>query len=809
MYRPLLALLLLLFSAAGNLPCAQGDTLWRPSLVDRAAGRFGAFGDLYRYRKLGYLSLVSDGADLYSITGGDNLFLGRPGLPSAYDYREEFTWAGARREYGYQTAGGLRQFLRIYESVLAPGFLYQCSDSIFRWEFEEQKAGQAFFLPLADSVRCLTGADRYLAGRDGPLAADPWLIVSFAGSRYEFDCPLLFLFEKPPAYFEVVTHEFMELKFDGPAGGIVVMPLLGIEKLEREDALAWRSSGLPEEIVRAASRWRKFLARYPVGVREEYRFTGDKDGREWLEVKDSYAYVNFSETGEKLAPLPPFVRMAQKTGYPVAIEGHPVETGYPTNYGLLDYVEGDELIYRIPACGYVDRVLCPVRLKNHPRAREIESQLSRYLRDPRWLWPGDHDYIPDDVMDTFHNLRLLAPAAWGLPEKDRRELLRELAEPGVDRVRDGLYYRFTDPVAGRTYARDSTIFAQRGKTSYDSDWYNGFQLAGLWAWRYFGDRERGLKLARDKWELWTELRDYFEIYHDWVTACSVTDPRGNLLDYDCMRNGWSGLLAYARLARDLGYHDAYFQTKYLASKTLVAFYDQWTLPEYFHEVYSRYAPDRGKGLLAWPVDQITGVNRFDSYGPHAFTLPDETNPYNLGACIPEHALFLADFGLNPRVSRLTYDNLERWHPDWAGFDPETLSRSGEWYDANAAGGRYFYYLDPHLFARAINFNEPLEKLLSYRKLDWLSGQALAAMVEGSRPMLVAPTDVEFAGNIWDERTRSLEFTLEGRGVAVVEIRNCGRPVRVIPNADVTYDPQRRMAWINVQLAGRTKTRVEF
>ncbi|HLA38680.1 MAG TPA: hypothetical protein VJ417_01715, partial [Candidatus Glassbacteria bacterium] len=608
---------------------------------------------------------------------------------------------------------------------------------------------------------------------------------------------------------EVVTHEFLDLKFDGPAGKIIVLPLLGIEKLEVEDALAWRTDGLPDSLAMAASRWRKLLARYPVQAREEYRFVADTSGPGWLEVKDSYDYVEFGEGDEPVAPLPPFVRMAQKTGYPVEISGWLVETGYPTNYGWLDFMAGKELVYRIPACGYVDRVLAPVRLVHHPRGGEIDRQLAAYIRDPRWLWPGDHDYDRRDVMDTLHNLRLLAPAAWCLPDNLRRELLNGLAEPGVERVRDELYFRFTDPVALRSYARDSTIFAQRGKTSYDSDWYNGFQLAGLWAWRYFGDRERGLAMARDKWALWTGLRDYMEIYHDWVTACSVTDPRGNLLDYDCMRNGWSGLLAYARLARDLGHQEAYDQTKYLASKTLISFYVQWTLPEYFHEIYSRYEPERGKGLLAWPADQITGVNRLDSYGPHAFTLPDDTAPYNLSACIPEHALFLADYGLNPRIARLSYDNLERYHPGWAGFDPDSVSLSGSWSDANAAGGIYFYFLDPHLFTRAINFNEPLDKLLSYRKLEWLSGQALAAIVTGSRPMLIAPTTVEFRGNLWDEATRSLEFTLEGSGFSEVEIRNCPEPVKVEPETEVSYDNDRRIARLKLRLSGPTKTRIYF
>jgi hypothetical protein len=785
-------------------PVAGAESQWHPSLVDRMAGRFGAFGESYRYRKLGYLSLITDGPDVYSVTMGDNLLLGRPVLPSSYSYEEKFSWTGAERSYSFTSPDDEKGLLRIYESLLAPGFLYWTSEPVFRWSWEEQKTGQHFILPLSSGVEHRGEGERYIAARDGELA-EPWLLVSFAGSQYPFDCPVLFLFEHKPAEIEVVTHEFLDIRFPGPAGKIILMPLYGVRKIENEKTAAWTEE-IPGEVVRTCSIWRRRLEHYPVACREQYHF--DSSGA--LEVRNSYEFVSFENAGgEPLAPIPPFVRMAQKGGYPVSIKGRLVETGYPTHYGVLDYVEGSELTYRIPACGYVDKTLAPVRVKGVQGISRIEEALEAYIRNPLWTWPGDHDYDPDDVMDTMHNLRLLAWATWSLPEGKRKRALKELAEPGIDRVRDELYFYFEDPVALASYARDSTVFAQRGKTSYDSDWYNGFQLAGLWAYRYFGHRAKGLRLARERWELWTALRNYMEIYNDWAICCSTTDPRGNLTDYDCMRNGWSGLLAYARLARDLGYLDQYRQTKYLASKTMVAFYVQWTLQKYFHDLASSFPPDRGKGFLKYDFEELTGVDRLETYVLHDITRPDDSSPYNLSACIPEHNLFLTDFGLNERVAKLTYDNLERYLPDWVDFDPFTYTSPGGWWSANAVGGRYFYFLDPHLFARAINFNEPLTKLLSYRRLDWLSGQAIEAILVGSRPMLVVPTDVEFFGNEWDEKRRSLTFTLEGFGTARVEIRNCPMPKKVTPEAGVSYDAKKRVAVLQMNLDGKIITKVYF
>ena len=788
---------------------AESSAQWYPAVVDKMAGRYGAFMEGYRYRKLGHLTLISDGVDVYSMTMGDNIFLGRPYLPNSYCCEESFNWLGVKRKFSFKNKAGGEQWLRIYESLAAPGFLYETNQQVFRWCFMEQLTGHGFILPLESGAFCRPEGRRYLEGLEGPLAS-PWLLVTFTGSNHPHDCPLLFIFEHSPVEIELVTHEFLDIRFGGPAGKIMVMPLYGLIKIEHEKTAAWFES-VPKEVVEQCDRWSRIMQHYPVGCSEQYRFSSDS---EKLTIRNTYEFVSFeSAKGPKLSSVPPFVNTARLTGYPVETEGTVVETGYPTYYGPLDYVEGETLTYTIPACSYVDRTLAPVRVKGVEGIREIEDALAAYIARPLWLWPGDHDYYPDDVMDTMHNLRLLAWATWSLPESKRRRAIKQLAEPGLDRIDENVYFFFEDPVAGATYARDSTIFAQRGKTSYDSDWYNGFQLAGLWAYRYFGDREKGLELARQHWPLWTALRNYMEIYHDWAICCNVVDPRGNLTDFDCMRNGWSGLLAYARLARDLGHLDQYRQTKFLASKTMVAHYVQWTLHEFLYDYAAAYAPDSSKRYLKHAKEDITGISHLNTYGPFGCIRPDNTGPYNLNANIPEHSLLLKDFGLQERVAHLTYDLMPEHIPDWAGLDPYAYKgRPGHWGAANAAGGRYFYFIDPHLFVRAINFNEPLEKLLSYRKLEWLSGQALEAMLVGSRPMLVVPTDVEFFGNLWNEKDRSLTFTLGAAGAekqAEVEIRNCPEIRNISPEVPYDYYPQTRKALLRLNVSGTTETRVSF
>jgi len=806
---------------------AGSDGRWHPAVVDEMAGRYGAFMEGYRYRKLGHLALISDGLDVYSITFGENIFLGRPHLPSAYSYKESFNWVGVERSFDFKDKDGRDQRLQVYESLLAPGFLYRTSQSVFRWCWHEQIPGKGLVLPLASGIVCREEGERYLAGLHGPLSS-PWMLVSFRGSRQPHDCPLLFIFERAPREIEVVTHEFLDIRFSGPAGKIIVMPLYGVRKMgpiRRSSPQYIGQNRVPENksktwadltsagVAEKCARWRERLLHYPVGCSEEYRFSANGDS---LTVRNSYSFVSFEDAaGPPLSPLPPMLNAARLTGYPVRVEEPLVEAGYPTNYGPLDYVRGETATYTIPACLYVDRTLAPVRVKGVEGIGKIEEALAAYIARPGWLWPGDHDYFLDDVMDTLHNLRLLAWATWSLPEPGRRRAIEQLARPGLSRLGDenNRYFFFEDPVAGAAYARDSTIFAQRGKTSYDSDWYNGFQLAGFWAYRYFGDRKHGLRLARKHWHEISGLYKYMEIYHDWALCCSVTDPRGNLTDYDCMRNGWSGILAYARLARDLGRHEEYSRARYLASKNMVSHYTQWTLQDFFYDWAASYAPDSGKGYLRHAREEITGIERIDGYGSLDLVAPDDRSPYNLSANIPEHSLLLSDFGLRDKVALLTHDLMPKHIPDWADFDPyASRGRPGSWGAANAAGARYFYFIDPHLFVRAINLNEPLEKLLSYRRLEWLSGQAIEAMLVGSRPMLVVPTDVEFYGNLWDEKERSLTFTLGTGGEerrSVVEIRNCPEIREISPAVLYDYDPAARKALLRLKISAKTSTRVSF
>ncbi len=782
-------------------PAVQSD--WKELPVEHISGRFGQFMEGYRYRKLGYLTLISDGADVYSISMGRNVSLGRPNLPPAYSYAESFGWTGARKVWRWGADS-----LVVHESLLAPGFLYESSSSAFRWAWEEKSKARGFVLPLAGGARYFGEGEPYKAELHGPLAAN-WLLMTFNGSGAPVDCPLLFVFEKSPTVMQVTTHEFIDLRFDGPAGKIVILPLYGVRKYDFTLSAAWRKA-VPDEVTAACNGLAARCAHYPVDCRVRYHLDGDS-----LRVREAFSFISFEgATQPRLAPIAPFVRLAQQDGYPVGMSGKLVEGGYPTHYGPLDWVEGEVAEYCLPLCPYVDKTVMPVALSGVPGQQKVEKRLAEYLAAPNLLWPGDEDYHPDDLMDTLHNLRLLAWAAWSLPSKQRGLALEELARPGLERVAQTPFYRYIDPVAGRSYLRDSTVFAVRGPVSYDADWYNGFELAGVWAWRQFGDRAEGLDLARRHWALWTGLRDYYEIYHDWAVCASLSDPRGNLLDFDCMRNGWCGLIAYARLARELGETDLYERTMFLVSRMQLAHYAQWSLGGYLYDQAATYAPDSGTGLLAWPRADILCVEALDSYGPHQIMLPDDDSPYCLSANIPEHALFLEDFGLTPRLHHLVYDLVPKYQSGWNTFDPSKFKTlygddTDAWWRANAAAGRYFYFLDPLLFSRAMNFHEPLERLLGHRRLDWLSGQAVEAMLVGSRPELVAPVNAEFRGNRWDEKAQSLEFSLEGRGPAQIEIRNCGCPKKVEPKAAVDYDPGRRIAFLSLELRGLQKTRVWF
>ncbi len=154
-----LCLLLIIFVPVDE--CRSGAIVWQALPVDSMAGRFGELQEGYRYRKLGYLTLISDGADVYSISMGRNLHLGRPNLPREYRYSESFNWTEARRSWRWSSDDGQADSLVVRESILAPGFLYETTSSQFRWSWEEKSKARGFILPLQGGARFFGEGEPY------------------------------------------------------------------------------------------------------------------------------------------------------------------------------------------------------------------------------------------------------------------------------------------------------------------------------------------------------------------------------------------------------------------------------------------------------------------------------------------------------------------------------------------------------------------------------------------------------------------------------------------------------------------------
>ncbi|MEA2062065.1 MAG: hypothetical protein U9P14_00080, partial [Gemmatimonadota bacterium] len=228
---------------------------------------------------------------------------------------------------------------------------------------------------------------------------------------------------------------------------------------------------------------------------------------------------------------------------------------------------------------------------------------------------------------------------------------------------------------------------------------------------------------------------------------------------------------------------------------------------------SSYSPDKNSSNLQYPLNDITGISHIDGYGNLGLEGPDDRSPYHLNANIAEHALLLSDFGLNDEVGHAV-NLLTSKGDDISSLNPETYKiSSSSWAAANAAGGRYFYFIDPVLFARSVNLNEPLDQLLSYRPLKWLSGQAVEGMLVGSRPMLEIPADVIFMGNEWNEKDRSLEFSLKSKDqnavTSEVVIRNCDGIKKIGSDIAFQYDSETRKAFFSIELKGKETVKVFF
>jgi len=744
---------------------------WQKGVSFGSAGRLGAHAAGFEPAENGFLTYQTCGA-IFTLIRPDRLVIGGLQLPPRYTVQEKtLSWTLRVAHYRAPAQRGFAAVnLQVLASVLSPAITFASqTDTIFRWRWQVRGSPQWCAFPTRNGVEtahysrgyplrpfdpvaasCFE-AGPYAVGREPPAGTlgwnAPWLITfNPAGER---NVPVLWVFHNGrPRRIEVTTYEYMDFSFARPFGRISAMPLYGSAQIDREELAGFRKGKGLGRLRRWGDFWASVLRGLPDEIDEYFR------------IDEEAGVIEVRNVGRRLdgkrpavCPVPPFLEAARTTRYPIRIQSEPLPVprgcrDVCTHYGPYRLVKGPELRYTMPLCPYIDRVLAPMRVVNDRRAAGLTRRLRGFFEHPKYIHGGDGDYDPASLLDILHNLRVLAWAVWALPERQRPAARSALTRNFARLFRKASYIYYREPVTGRRFARDPKVFEWCGNVTYDMDWYNGMNLAGLFGGVYFGAIQA--ETVRRQWRLVRDIAAYFEIFQDWATMVPWTDMRGEVLNIDCCRHGIQGMIGLARLAEQFGYRRDCDVARYIASRYMVFLAAEHALPDLYRRGRVPTEPwGRGQGSM---TIGFGGLYERDAV-PAKFTSASR-HPYTLSPLTPEHMLFLRDYGPLEKLQRYESELLDKEVPGWDNWSANVLSgRKTQPNIEQRRAGYHFYMLDPHLFLRMLVLDWPSQKAIG--KIKDLSGQVIATALVADAPKVLCPAGMRFEGTVWDAKRRVL------------------------------------------------------
>ena len=94
--------------------------------------------------------------------------------------------------------------------------------------------------------------------------------------------------------------------------------------------------------------------------------------------------------------------------------------------------------------------------------------------------------------------------------------------------------------------------------------------------------------------------------------------------------------------------------------------------------------------------------------------------------------------------------------------------------------------------RSLLLREPFDKLMSYT--DRLTGPVMEAYLVGTHPIVIFPTDIEFCGNEWNERNKTLTIKYRSpvKKYAKISVINRNMPKEFKGLSEQRYDGRKEM-----------------
>ncbi|MFB3890916.1 MAG: hypothetical protein ACE15C_02705 [Phycisphaerae bacterium] len=765
---------------------------WTEGVSKTSIGRFGGYRDDCIPYDDGYLTCGATAVDVF-LERRDDLKedLGHYLLPPNFRQKTRSTWTLKR--YDFRLASGVSHST-VFRSLLFPGFLHRVKTGRFEYYWRLRNYGATdLVLPLADGLKHVRGTAGYDRQRDGDLTR-PWVLFYFSRSAMPFDYPMLLVFDKQPEKIEVWTHEYLKVHFKDRKATVVQVHPFGAQRLDKEATKAW-AAGLPEDVAAKMDFWAAAAMNYPVACKETYR-VDEKQGV--VRIRDEYSYERskcaWPVKPVELAPLPPILANARHCGYPVKMSGKLLEKLCPTFMGWYEAVPGSTIEYELPLSRFRNHVLAPMMVKNDPTADEVTAKLTEYLESGDYrTFGGDDHYDPSTSLDSLHDLRIMAWALWSIDPEKRAKVL-ELLTRGLGNFDFKEFLRYRTPVTGTPWARHKTIFDYLGEIDYDMEWYNGMNLAGLWAWAYFGQDPKADEFLRRHWTLAQEINAYSLAYTDWAQQTAWTCCRGEATWLDGINYAYEGMLGYAAMARRLGKRKDAQLGDYLAAKCEAFIHNCWMGSSYAQEffAYEGAKPGCMGGFYE---------GRGPRYG-EASGWPCGTYSY----FVREVFMLLSDLGLQDAL-RQELDNFTRNFPNWR-TDPYSYGKATNYPGSDYRRTVHHYSLDPRLAVCALVLGEDASSLLKLQGAP-LTGPVLETMLVAMAPRVLVPRDVTFQGCVWDAAARKLTVTLAGKGRTTIGLAHSDAPCAVRADKLLTTGQSPGRMWFTIKLAGRTEIVFEF
>lgn len=575
-------------------------------------------------------------------------------LPVGPNYRRQITsnsWTGRSSHYS-----GDHGAVDLHLRVTLPGPLFA--------GFGETLALRWAFNSAPDHVEDLASGRTF---REMVLA-DLGQALLLTGPRR----PMLLLASQPIRQYKVISHEHLWLTFDEPGAYVMWLPLLD-------------EADIPRDRERL-DLWMRLVAAPPVTCDEQYEVAGDA-------VRIRQRFASLDSRTPQVVPLPLIPALLGGQG---AIQSLPAGRMLcKALLGPFKLVEGDHFDWAIDTAWMRARVA---------PTRKIEGKLAEGLGSipEELVYAGDVSWEPGSPMDQFLSLRVYGQLAGVMPPALWAKLKPMLTPPTPSAFRESLFV-IDEPFTGQRWAKDKGIFAERNEVSFDSDWYNGLTLSGMWRGICCADQDIAgacRRLAAEVKQHREWLANYLWISHDWALSSNWSDPRGELIDFDCSHNGLEGLLAEMNMRRLEGDAAGADRMQYLAAKMSLIFLANFILPDWARPIgYIRGdAGGTHLGVAALYERRGLGVQGVDN-----------TAPYALAGNWPEFACLLRTYGPLDRIRQMA-DTWKAHHPDryadWDLFNTRGKHDALQsWHQGCRTQNAVMYHLAPEICTRLWTLGE--------------------------------------------------------------------------------------------------------